>query len=161
MEKLPPIEKIYEAYTAVADNRVKIAESSTLEQGEATVSSSDNAKEYTIEWNASTYSSNDNSTFWQLYAGYPVIAVLMLQGLLPYNKEAAEYFRGVNWKCLNTRYKNDYAAALKEVIRQKGLDSSERAEELSEITLSVQNVYNRLQMLDIKVARLRKKPKQA
>ena len=160
MEKLPPIEKIYEAYTAVADNRVKIAESSTLEQGEATVSSSDNAKEYTIEWNASTYSSNDNSTFWQLYAGYPVIAVFMLQGLLPYNKEAAEYFKGVNWKRLNTRYKNDYAAALKEVIRQKGLDSSERAEELSKITLSVQNVYNRLQMLDIKVARLRKKPKQ-
>lgn len=85
----------------------------------------------------------------------------MLQGLLPYNKEAAEYFKGVNWKCLNTRYKNDYAAALNEVIRQKGLDSSERAEELSKITLSVQNVYNRLQMLDIKVARLRKKPKQA
>lgn len=153
MKKLPPIEKIYEAYTAIADNRVKISESLTLETGQATVISSDRTKEYTIEWLDGTYSSNDNSTFWQNYAGYPVIAVLMLQGYLPYNTETAEYFKGVNWKLINTRHKNDYAAALDEVITQKGLSP----DELEKIILAVQNVYSHLQNLDIKVGRLRRK----
>ena len=44
MEKLPPIEKIYEAYSALADQRVSMGE------GTAAVTSSDGAKKYRVEW---------------------------------------------------------------------------------------------------------------
>lgn len=57
MEKLPPIEKIYEAYSAIADGRV------TLGDGQAKVTSSDGAKTYTVSWNESEYRSNDNATY--------------------------------------------------------------------------------------------------
>lgn len=156
MKKLPPIEKIYEAFSAVADDRVKIAESSTLVEGEATVSSSDNSRTYTIRWIDGTYSSNDNSTFWQQYPGYPVLAVLMKQGLLPYSDEIGDYFKNVNWKQINTRYKNNYSLALDEVLKLKGLDSPEMTDERKKITVEAQNVYDRLQMLDLHVARLYK-----
>ena len=51
--------------------------------------------------NGSTYSSNDNATYWQGYAGYPVIAVLMEQGELPLDRAAAEAFAHVDWTYLN------------------------------------------------------------
>ena len=42
MQKLPPIEKFYEAYSALADDRVNMGEN------EATVTSSDGAKAYKV-----------------------------------------------------------------------------------------------------------------
>ena len=77
MKKLPPIQKILEAYTAIVDNNVNLTEN------EAKVKSSNGAKTYTVSWENDVYHSNDNATYWQGYAGYPVIAVLMLQGKLP------------------------------------------------------------------------------
>ena len=73
MQKLPPIEKFYEAYSALADKRV------TMGENLATVTSSDGAKTYKVEWQDNTYSSTDNATLWQGYAGYPVLSVLILQ----------------------------------------------------------------------------------
>lgn len=140
----------------MADDRVKIAEASTIERGNATVKSSDNSKEYTIQWIDGTYSSNDNSTFWQQYPGYPVLAVLMKQGLLPYSNEIGDYFKNVNWKQINTRHKNNYSLALAEVLKLKGLDTPEKADELKNITVEAQNVYARLQTLDLHVGRLYK-----
>ena len=74
MEKLPPVEKIYEAWSAVADGRVAIDEAAR----KATVVSSDRTREYTVSWSddGSVYTSNDNATYWRGYAGYPVIAVM-------------------------------------------------------------------------------------
>lgn len=42
LNKLPPIEKIYEAYSAIADNRI------TLYEDYAIVYSSNRSKEYTV-----------------------------------------------------------------------------------------------------------------
>ena len=98
--KLPPIEKIHEAYSAIADKRV------VLKENEAEVSSSDLTKTYMVKWKDEVYSSNDNASYWQGYIGYPIIAVLMLQGKLPLNQEIAMYFQGINWKKINTEYKN-------------------------------------------------------
>ena len=91
MEKLPPIAKVYEAWSAVADGRVKLHP----DERRATVTSSNGEKEYTVSWDedGAAYSSNDNATYWQGYAGYPVIAVLMEQGELPLDRAAAEAFR--------------------------------------------------------------------
>ena len=74
MEKMPPVEKIYEAWSAVADGRVTIDDAAR----KATVVSSDRTREYTVSWSddGSVYNSNDNATYWRGYAGYPVIAVM-------------------------------------------------------------------------------------
>ena len=65
MEKLPPIEKVYEAWSAVADGRVALHP----DERRAAIASSNGAKTYTVAWNenGSTYSSNDNATYWQGY----------------------------------------------------------------------------------------------
>lgn len=42
MEKLPPLQKVYEAWSALADGRVEMGED------EATVTSSNGAKHYTV-----------------------------------------------------------------------------------------------------------------
>ena len=44
MEKLPPIAKVYEAYSALADDRIVVKEQ------EALVDSSDYAKMYTVRF---------------------------------------------------------------------------------------------------------------
>ena len=121
MEKLPPIEKVYEAWSAVADGRVALHP----DERRAAIASSNGAKTYTVDWNenGSTYSSNDNATYWQGYAGYPVIAVLMLQGRLPLDRAAADGFAQVDWTDLNERCKRDYAAAVRAVVDERSLDA--------------------------------------
>lgn len=123
--KMPPKEKVYEAWTAVADGRVE------MHDGYATMSSSDATKGYTIRFEGDRYASDDNATYWRGYPGYPVIAVLMLQGRLPYDKAEAEKWKGVNWKAVNTKYKNDYSAAVKAVAEERGIDmqAAEKAAE--------------------------------
>ena len=82
MEKLPPVEKVYEAWTALADDRYDLSPEALI------VRSSDGSKEYRVTWDdEERYRSNDNATFWQGYAGYPVIMALMLQGRVPFNGE--------------------------------------------------------------------------
>ena len=136
MEKLPPIEKIYEAYSAIADQIVALKD----DHGE--VFSSDRSKCYTISVSGNVYSSSDNATYWQGYAGYPVIAVLMLQGKLPLNRETADLFKDVNWNALNKEYKRNYAKAAKAVMAERSLDISAIEEE-------TKKVYDALKDLDI------------
>lgn len=143
MEKLPPIEKIYEAYSAIADNRI------TMHADRASVLSSDRSKEYSITWDRNIYASNDNATYWQGYAGYPVIAVLMKQGKLPLDMRIASRFAGVNWTELNAKYKRDYAKAAAAVL--DGLECSN--DEKETILADLHRVYEAIKVLDIKVKR--------
>lgn len=121
MEKLPPIQKIYEAYSALADDRFD------LRPEEATITSSDGSRTYTVRWQDGLYRSTDNATYWQGYAGYPVIVVLLLQGLLPYDAEIAGWFKGIPWKALNDAHKRDYGAALQEAFQMAGLTEEQTA----------------------------------
>jgi len=143
MKKMPPIEKIYEAYSAIADSRVVMKEDS------ASVASSDHTKEYTVKWEKGVYSSNDNASYWGGYAGYPIIAVLMLQGKLKLDRFVAELFKDINWKKLNEKHKSKYDQALQEVLddlKAKGNDSDA-------IKKSVEEVYVELESLDISFKR--------
>lgn len=145
--KMPPLEKIPEAYSAIADQRV------TLGQGRAEVKSSDGRKTYLVEWDGDRYSANDNGSYWQGYAGYPVIAVLMLQGRLPYEPEDALHFRGLSWKALNAAHKNNYAAALKEVmgrLKELGID-------VERLNQNMNLVYQALAKLNLTIKRGRLK----
>lgn len=146
--KIPPIEKIHEAYSAIADGRV------TLRDTEADVSSSDLAKQYLVKWKDETYSSNDNASYWQGYLGYPIIAVLMLQGKLPLDKEIAENFKGINWKKLNTEHNNKYSEVVKQIMQElktSGVDCDK-------INIEIDKVYKEIEQLTISTKRSSVRP---
>lgn len=123
MEKLPPLAKVFEAWSALADGRVAL----DAEERRASVASSNGEKSYTVTWSedGAVYASNDNATYWQGYAGYPVIAVLMAQERLPFDRGTAEEFAHVDWAALNERHRRDYAAAVREVVAERGLDAAQ------------------------------------
>jgi hypothetical protein len=114
MEKLPPLQKVYEAWSALADGRVKMGEQ------EATVTSSNGSKRYAVTWDGDTYASNDSASYWQGYAGYPILAVMMGQGRLPYDEKLAEKLSGIDWNALNKRHKRNYEAAAQEAFEAAG-----------------------------------------
>ena len=146
MDKKSPIEKIYEAYSAIADRRVYIDENS------ATVISSSGEKEYKVQWYQNVYSSTDNATFWQHYPGYPIIAVLMLQGALPLDCKIAGYFSGVNWTEINHKHKRNYVASVAEVMES----IKDNGGDIDRINDEIANVYEELCALDIKIKRGKK-----
>lgn len=146
--KLPPIEKIHEAYSAIADGRV------ILKDTEAEVSSSDLAKKYLVTWKGEVYTSNDNASYWQGYLGYPILAVLMLQGKLSLDREIAGYFKGINWKKLNTEYKNQFSEAVKQILtgfEADGLDCER-------IQAEINKVYQEITRLEISTKRSALRP---
>ena len=148
MKKFPPIEKILEAYTAIADNHVK------LENDQALVTSSNETKTYTVTFHDNTYTSNDNASYWQGYLGYPGIVVLMLQGKLPYDKELAQQFAGVDWNKINQEYKRNYAQAADTVMTAKGIGKKKAETELH-------HVYDTLKQVPINVKRGSLRPPKA
>ncbi|MDE6769902.1 MAG: hypothetical protein K2J78_09295 [Muribaculaceae bacterium] len=146
--KETPIEKIPEAWTAIADKRVKFTEGYSQESGSAIVASSDGDKSYTVTWRdgGQIFTSTDPATYWQGYPGYPVIAVLMLLGRLNYNKDLAAKFAGVEWKRVNTKFRNDYSKALKYVEEEKGIDAEA-------VTSASTEVLNQLKSLAFTIKR--------
>ena len=149
MEKMPPLAKVFEAWSALADGRVSL----DGEDRRATVTSSNGLKAYTVAWSedGGPYSSNDNATYWQGYAGYPVIAALMAQGRLPFDRAAAEGFAHVDWTELNER---DYAAAAREVVDERGLDAAQA-------DAAAHEVLDALAALDVTVKRGAARPPRA
>lgn len=148
MKKMPPIQKILEAYTAIVDKHVE------LKNNEALVTSSNGAKTYTVSCEDNIYHSNDNATYWQGYAGYPIIAVLMLQGKIPFDQKLADNFASVNWNEVNAKFKRNYAKAASEVIKEKRLDEKEVMAEL-------EKVYRALKDLPITIKRGALRPPKA
>lgn len=143
MNKLPPEQKVHEAFSAIADGRVR------FDSDRAEVISSDRKKLYTVTWEGNLYTSNDNGSYWQGYAGYPMIAVFMLQGRLPLDRHIAGYFKGINWTELNARYKAKYDKAVAEVmerLRAEGVDTDR-------VDTEVCRVYDALKELDITTKR--------
>lgn len=149
MVKYPPIEKIYEAWSAIADGRVSITEK------QATILSSDRTKEYTVSWEGTSYSSTDNATHWQGYAGYPVLAVLMLQKRLPLDTDIAALFVGINWTKANATAKRDYAKAVDTVLANFGLDQNK----IAAIRAEAAHVLDSLKALDVHIKRSSAKAK--
>ena len=122
MEKLPPLQKVYEAWSALADGRVEMGDR------EVHVTSSNQAKRYTITWDGDTYASNDSASYWQGYAGYPVLAVMMKEGRLPYDEKLAQKLAGTDWNALNKKHKRDYEAAAEEAFEAAGFTPEEKAQ---------------------------------
>ena len=60
---------------------------------------------------------NDNGSYWKGYLGYPSIAYLMKIGKINFNKEFSNLLRGIKWKDINQKFKNDFEKT-KELIRK-------------------------------------------
>lgn len=106
--KDPPIIKIYEALGTIADGRIEVSNNT------AKVFSSNGNKFYTVSYDSSQNAimANDNGSYWHGYLGYPAIAYLLKAGVLEYKSELAELLKGIKWKELNTKHKNDFAKTL-------------------------------------------------
>lgn len=100
----PPLNKIYEALGAIADNRVEI------EDNTAKVYSSSRSKYYDVVYDPkkNEITSNDNASFWVGYLGYPSISFLLAKGIVDYDKVLLEYLKGFMWKDINQKFKNDF-----------------------------------------------------
>jgi len=113
--KIPPLIKAYEALGAIGDGRVRIED-----DRHATVTSSDLSKTYDVEMSADgrEIASNDNASYWQGYLGYPAIAVLIGRGLYTPDERTFEALRGIPWREINQRLRNDWDKTVAEVERQ-------------------------------------------
>lgn len=143
MEKLPPLQKVYEAWSALADGRVETGDQ------EASVTSSNGAKRYTVTWDGDVYASNDSASYWQGYAGYPVLAVMMKEGRLPYDRELAEKLSSVDWNTLNKKHKRDYQAAADEAFEAVGFTPEEKAR----AQVDAENILKTLSQLPLQIKR--------
>lgn len=143
-----PLEKIYEAWSAVADGRVKIASGSNTGEGTAEVISSSGEKTYQIKWKdgGKVFSSTDNATVWRGYPGYPIIAVLMELHILPYSESIGKQYKDINWTEINKAKKGKYAEALAEVEKSRDIDSESNR-------LEAVKTYDALYALGITVKR--------
>ena len=139
----PPRIKVLEALGAIADNRIEVLDDST-----ARVVSSEGDRVYTVKLNLNdmTVFSNDNGTMLRGYVGYPIIAFLMIKGLLPFDKRLAESLRGIPWRRLNERYKRYFLVekVVKEMISRKGVNPKEVDTFVNTVLAKLRNIKLRL-----------------
>jgi len=123
--KHPPITKIYEALGTVADGRVEVS------GNEAKVYSSSGNKFYNVKYSPDENAiiANDNASYWIGYLGYPSIAFLLKIGVLKLRPEMANLLKGVKWKDINTKFKNDFAKALDSIESSLNLKDRKNLDE--------------------------------
>lgn len=107
--KQPHISKVYEALSAIADERIELCG-----ENEAKCTSTSRGKFYTINYDPKSNSimSNDNSAFYTDNLSYPMIAILMLKGIVDYDKELLSPLKDIAWKDINQKYKDDFDLGL-------------------------------------------------
>lgn len=139
--KKPPIIKIYEALGAIADERITITETSTS----ARVYSSSGNKYYEVSYDPENQAimANDNASYWKGTLGYPAIAFLLTKGVLQYRADIAILLKGIAWKDINQKYRNDFEKTLRHI--QNSLERSEW-ENLSEYTESLSKAIDTLDL---------------
>lgn len=145
IKKFPPKEKVFEAFTAIADERIRMYDDY------AEVDSSNDERTYKVRWKGNIYSSDDPGTYWQQYPGYPLIAVWILQGLLHADRSVIVHTSDIPWHQLNDANRRNYAAALKEALK----DNESRDAILAEGN----QVNEQLKTLDVEIRRSLKKEK--
>ncbi|MCQ3944874.1 MAG: hypothetical protein DPW11_03810, partial [bacterium] len=118
----PHLSKVYEALTAIADNRFELVSDTELK-----IYSSSRGKYYTVTYDPKTNQimSNDNTAYYTHSVSYPMLALLMLRGDLKYDPTLLSPLSNIIWKDIMTKHKNDYDAGIVEVLSslaKKGVD---------------------------------------
>jgi len=118
--KIPPRIKVYEALGCLGDKRIDI------DGNQAKIYSSSRGKCYTVTFDPKSNSimSNDNGSYWQNYLGYPAIAFLIEIGKLKRYPPYEIALKGILWKDINTKFKNDFSETERHVhnlLSKKGI----------------------------------------
>lgn len=144
----PPVIKIYEALGSVADGRVEVSGNT------GKVFSSTGNKFYEVSYDPGTKAimANDNGSYWKGYLGYPSIAFLMKIGALSYDDKIATILKGVAWKDINQKFKNNFEKTLEFILSQKS------PEEVSVLNNLIQKIDGELKTLDLKLLGKKKAP---
>jgi len=106
--RLPPRIKVLEAAGAIGDGRVEVwDDDGGVWRGRVVSSTGERVYRVAVllEDGRGRAYSDDNGTRLRGYVGYPIIAVLMLKGVLPRDPEVERALAGVAWKRLNEKYK--------------------------------------------------------
>ncbi|ABU82365.1 hypothetical protein [Ignicoccus hospitalis] len=139
--RLPPKIKVLEALGALADGRVRLGDG----RAEVVSSEGDRVYEVCVDLERGLADSTDNGTKFRGYVGYPIIAVLMALGALPFDREVAEALRGVPWRKLNEKYKK-YSKVMEVVLEEAEKKGVSRERVLS----LVDEVMKKLKELGLK-----------
>ncbi len=136
--KIPPRIKVYEALGCIGDGRIEVS------GNEAKVFSSSRGKFYSVRYDGkSAIMSNDNGSYWAGYLGYPSIAFLMLKCKIDYNQKFSEALKGITWKDINVKFKNDYEkteAYVLETAKEKGIDTAELLKDAENILEQIEKL---------------------
>jgi len=131
--KLPPRIKILEALGCIGDKRINL-----INDKKAIVISSDGSRRYNVyvDLDRGVAYSDDNGTKLRRYIGYPILALLMIKGVIPHDKDLANALSGIQWKRLNEYYKNYHVVEkiVLDVLKSKGI-SKDRVNKFIENTI--------------------------
>ncbi len=127
--KIPHLIKVYEALGALADRRVILDKSNNR----ATVFSSSLNKQYEVSYqlDGKAITANDNASYWKKEMGYPSIAVLILLGELERDVACEKLLKGIKWKDLNQKFKNEYGKTIAYILIGRNPSDHEMLEEYS------------------------------
>lgn len=139
MWKNPSVTKIYEALGAVADGRIDVSNNT----GICYSSSGNKYYDITFEPDSNSIMSNDNTSYWTGELGYPAVAFLLKIAVLEYREDLANLLKGIAWKDINQKFKNNFEAALEYIL--KDMDLSKR-EELAEYAESLVGEIKKLKL---------------
>jgi len=135
----PPPIKVLEALSAIGDGRVVV-----LDEKNARVYSSDGSRIYRVyvDTQHGIAYSDDNGTKYRKYVGYPIIAFLMIRGVLPFDEKLANALRGIPWRRLNETLRNYTAVerVVKEIAKSRGVGPEELDRFVSKVMDSLRNL---------------------
>lgn len=77
--------------------------------------------------------------------GYPIIAVLLQLGKLPYDQGRAKLLAGIPWRAINTKFKRNYEQALAYVLEQ--IEARGGCKE--ELIVEVERIFASLEQLKL------------
>jgi hypothetical protein len=144
---------IYEALSAIADGRLEL-----IEENKAKCTSSSKDKFYVVEYDPETNAimSNDNMAFWVKEISYPMLAMLLAKEVIKYEKKVLEPLKGIEWKALNKKNKNNYMKSVEEVLEKLSKENYDR----SFIENEAKQIYKKLLDLELNHMGPRKVPPQ-
>ncbi len=133
---------VYEALTAIADNRIEI------EKGTARCFSSSRNKFYTVHFDLEKmlFMSDDNMAYYRDEVSYPMLAVLLKENKIIFDQTILPYFKNIPWKDINQKNKNDYMKSVKEF-----LEKIERIETRENTESECIKIFSELNKLNLKV----------
>lgn len=130
----PHLSKVYEALTAIADNRYELVSDTELK-----LYSSSRGKFYTVKYDPRNKQimSNDNTAYYNHSISYPMLTLLMLRGDLVYDTSLLVPLSNLVWKDIMTKHKNDYDAGIVEVLSLL----SSRGTDVSALKAKIARIY--------------------